>query len=127
MSKFYNSSVARIYNLATPAYWTPEEHDQFTKRFRDDIRMKLLSMRAGRCSGAFPALKDVAVLESLQLIEADDYEIVGEDDGYASDASTGTARYYIREDGTVTDTDPDLLESSDEEEVVRESKRRRLN
>lgn len=71
------SSISIVHNLATPDYWTPEEHSEFSKRFREDIRMKLLAMRARRSSEALPAVKPVTVLRSLELLEVDDFEVKG--------------------------------------------------
>ena len=76
-------------NLATPDYWTPEEHSEFSKRFREDIRMKLLAMRAQRASEALLAVKPVTVLKSLELFEADDFEVEGADESAVKDVENG--------------------------------------
>ena len=63
-----------VYNLDAPDFWTPEEHGEFSKPFRDDVRMKLLAVRASQ-----RAVHPLIVLESLKLFEVTDYEVVGED------------------------------------------------
>ena len=68
-------SFSIVRNLACPDYWTPEEHSEFSKRFREDIRMKLLALRARRPSEAPPELEPVTVLKSLELFETDDFEV----------------------------------------------------
>lgn len=131
-------SLSIVHNLAAPDYWTPEEHGEFSKRFRDDIRMKLLAMRAPRSSGApcVPVLKPVTVLESLKLLEAEDFEVECSDGSAVKDVENGL-RYLqsvpwwkmqpsvvlaaLQFKPTTTTTTEDV-----QDDEVREVKRRRL-
>ena len=135
------SSISIVHNLATPDYWTPEEHSEFSKRFREDIRTKLLAMRARRSSEALPAVQPVTVLRSLELLEVHDFEVEGADESAVKEVEDGLrylqsvswwkmqpsivlAALQFKPPTTTTTTTTTTEDLQDNE--VREVKRRRL-
>ena len=76
---YMSRQLEYLIDLTAPDMWTPEEHDLFSRKFRDNIRVTLLAAHVGASLCSFPRrpIHPVVALECLEFVDPEDNQVLG--------------------------------------------------
>ena len=130
LSDISSRQLEYLIDLTAPDMWTPEVHDLYSRKFRENIRATLLAAHVGASLCSFPRrpVHPLVALECLELMDPEDSQVLGaivaagdpEEDEYEEEESILT----------LTRREPSRhLEDTEDEDIVDYNllfKRRRL-
>ena len=130
LSDISSRQLEYLIDLTAPDMWTPEVHDLYSQKFRENIRATLLAAHVGASLCSFPRrpVYPLVALECLELMDPEDSQVLGaivaagdpEEDEYEEEESILT----------LTRREPSRhLEDTEDEDIVDYNllfKRRRL-
>ncbi len=76
---YMSRQLEYLIDLTAPDMWTPEEHNLFSRKFRDNIRATLLAAHVGASLCDFPRrpIHPRVALECMEFVEPEDNQVLG--------------------------------------------------